>query len=330
MLIDTVTLIVKAGNGGNGAATFLRNGMTSKGGPDGGNGGNGGNIYIKGSTNVSDLREFRFKKKIIATDGTPGARQKLFGKNAPHTTILVPLGTTVKETSTGKIYEIVDEKRNLLIAKGGQGGRGNNEFKSATNQAPDYAEKGTPGQEKQLHLELKLIAEIGLIGLPNAGKSTLLSVLTNATPKIANYPFTTLSPNIGMLGKHPIADIPGLIEGAAHGKGLGATFLKHIEKTKILVHCIEINDDTVEEKYETVRREFAEFNKTLLEKPEIILLTKTDLVTKETVEKYKKHFEKKGKQVFTSSLYDQATIEFLSKMFIRLVEENQPDNPSSS
>jgi ribosome-binding ATPase YchF (GTP1/OBG family) len=163
-------------------------------------------------------------------------------------------------------------------------------------------------------LELRLIAEIGLIGLPNAGKSSLLSVLTHATPKIANYPFTTIEPNIGMLGDHPIADIPGLIEGAAHGRGLGAKFLKHIEKTRILVHCIELTENNVEERYNTVRKEFAEFNKTLLEKPEIILLTKTDLVDEKTVKKYKSMFEKKGKQVLTCSVYDQKSIEALKKV----------------
>jgi GTP-binding protein len=319
MLVDNVTLVVKAGDGGNGAATFLRNGLTARGGPDGGNGGNGGNVYFQGSTNINDLREFRFKKKIYAEDGIAGGKQKLFGKNAPHLTILVPLGTAIKDTNSNKIYEIVDNKRTLLIAKGGHGGRGNTEFKSATNQEPAYAENGTPGEEKTLFLELKLIAEIGLIGLPNAGKSSLLSVLTNATPKIANYPFTTLEPNIGMLGKHPIADIPGLIEGAADGRGLGAKFLKHIEKTKILVHCIELTEDNVKERYETVRHEFKNFNQSLLEKPEIILLTKTDLADEKTVKKYKTMFEKKGLQVLTSSLYDQARVESLSKTLEALV-----------
>lgn len=327
MLIDNVKLTVKAGDGGNGSASFLRNGMTAKGGPDGGNGGNGGSVYFQGSTNISDLREFRYKKKITAEDGIKGGKMKLFGKNADHLTILVPLGTTITDTTSGKTYEIVDDKRSLLIAKGGIGGRGNTEFKSATNQAPEYAEQGTKGQEKELFLELKLIAEIGLIGLPNAGKSSLLSVLTNATPKIANYPFTTLEPNIGMMGKHPIADIPGLIEGAADGKGLGAKFLKHIEKTKILVHCIELTENNVEERYETVRKEFAAFNTSLLEKPEIILLTKTDLVDEKVVNKYKKLFEKKGFQVLTCSLYDQANVDSLMKTFIAIVEkENEEKN----
>ncbi len=321
MLVDTINLFVKAGKGGNGSASLLHNGLTFKGGPDGGNGGNGGNIYVQGSTNITDLREFRFKKKIIADDGVAGGRQKLFGKNASHVTILVPLGTSVADTKLKRVYEITDTHRLLLVAKGGKGGRGNNEFKSSTNQTPEYAENGTPGEEKQLHLELRLIAEIGLIGLPNAGKSSLLSVLTNATPKIADYPFTTLEPNIGMLGTHPIADIPGLIEGAADGRGLGAKFLKHIEKTKILIHCIELAGDNAKTRYETVRHEFEHFNKSLLEKPEIILLTKTDLADEKTIKKYKDIFEKKGKQVLTCSLYDQKSVDTLQKTLETLLEK---------
>ncbi len=322
MLIDNVALFIKAGDGGNGSASLLHNGLTFKGGPDGGNGGNGGNIYIQGSTNINDLREFQFKKKIRAQDGIAGGKQKLFGKNAPHVTLLVPLGTTVTDTKLERTYEIIDTTRLLLVAKGGKGGRGNTAFKSATNQTPEYAEHGKPGEEKKLLLEVRLIAEIGLIGLPNAGKSSLLSVLTNATPKIANYPFTTLEPNIGMLENHPIADIPGLIEGAATGRGLGAKFLKHIEKTKILLHCIELNEDNAEKRYTTVRQEFTNFNKTLLDKPEIILLTKTDLADEKTVLKIRKIFEKKGKQVLTCSVYDPKSITLLRKELLERVEND--------
>lgn len=320
MLIDNITLFVKAGDGGNGSASLLHNGLTFKGGPDGGNGGNGGNIYIQGSNNINDLREFRFKKKIVAQDGIAGGKQKLYGKNAPHMTLLVPLGTSVTDTKLERTYEITDTKRLLLVAKGGKGGRGNTTFKSATNQTPEYAEYGKPGEEKKLFLELRLIAEIGLIGLPNAGKSSLLSVLTSATPKIADYPFTTLEPNIGMLGKHPIADIPGLIEGASSGRGLGAKFLKHIEKTKILIHCIELTGNNIVERYETIRNEFEHFNQALLEKPEIILLTKADLVNEKIIKKYKELLSKKGKQVLTCSLYDENSIETLRNTLEQLVE----------
>ncbi len=320
MLVDNIPLIVKAGNGGDGAATFLRNESTARGGPDGGNGGNGGNIYFQGSNNINDLREFRYKKKIVAEDGIPGKNKKLFGKNAEHLTIFLPLGTRITDTASGKVIEITDTKTPFLIAKGGKGGRGNTEFKSATNQAPRYAEKGTFGEEKKLFLELRLIADVGLIGLPNAGKSSLLSVLTNATPKIGAYAFTTLEPNIGMLGKHAIADIPGLIEGASKGKGLGVEFLKHIEKTKVLVHCIDSSSEDVQKDYSTVRNEFEQYNTSLLEKPEIILLTKIDLADEETIKKNVKILEKKNKQVLTASIYKPETLDILRQTLENLLK----------
>ena len=313
MLVDNINLIIKAGNGGDGAATFLRNEMTAKGGPDGGNGGNGGNIYFQGSTNVNDLREFRFKKRIEAQSGIPGKHKKLFGKNAEHLTILLPLGTRVTDINSGKVIEIIDNKTPILIAKGGEGGRGNTEFKSATNQAPRYAEKGTFGEEKKLFLELRMIADVGLIGLPNAGKSSLLSVLTNAKPKIGNYAFTTLEPNIGIMNKHAIADIPGLIEGASRGRGLGVEFLKHIEKTKVLVHCIDSSNENVDKAYSTVRNEFEQYNTSLLDKPEIILLTKTDLADEDQIKKNVKILEKKGKKVLTASIYQPETLKLLKQ-----------------
>ncbi len=311
MLVDNIGLIIKAGNGGDGAATFLRNESTAKGGPDGGNGGNGGNIYFQGSTNINDLREFRYKKKITADDGVAGKHKKLFGKNAEHLTIFLPLGTRVTDTASNQAIEITDTATPILIAKGGKGGRGNTEFKSATNQAPKYAEKGTPGEEKKLFLELRLIADVGLIGLPNAGKSSLLSVLTNATPKIGAYAFTTLEPNIGMMNGHAIADIPGLIEGASKGKGLGVEFLKHIEKTKVLVHCIDSLSENVQKDYSIIRQEFEQYNTSLLDKPEIILLTKTDLADEETIKKNITILQKQGKKVLTASIYNPESLDSL-------------------
>lgn len=308
MLVDNVTIEIKAGDGGAGASSFLRNGLTSRGGPDGGNGGNGGDIYFQGTNNLNDLRMFRFKKKLRADDGIAGSDQKKHGKNASDLTILVPLGTKITETETEKTYEIRDTTTPILLARGGRGGRGNTEFKNAVNQAPTYAESGTPGQRKELFLELKLIAEIGLIGLPNAGKSSLLAVLTNANPKIGDYPFTTLEPNIGMMGIHPIADIPGLIEGASKGRGLGVSFLKHIEKTKIIIHCIESNAEDALKRYETVRLEFEEYNPELLEKPEIVLLTKSDLADEKTIGKNTAIFTKMGKKVLTCSVVDDKSL----------------------
>lgn len=312
MLVDSITLQIKAGNGGNGAVSFLRNGQKARGGPDGGNGGNGGDIYFQGTTNVSDLGEFRFKKKIKAEDGVPGGRSNLFGKNAKHTVILLPLGTQVTNTETGETIEITDEVP-VLIAKGGKGGRGNNEFKSATNQTPKYAEDGEQGEDKILSLELKFIADIGLVGLPNAGKSSLLAVLTNAHPKIGDFPFTTIEPNVGMMGSHMIADIPGLIEGASSGKGLGIKFLKHIEKTKLLIHCIDIQEQNPKKAYETVRTEFGQYNISLLEKPEIILITKTDLVSDDVIKEKIINLKKRGRKILTCSIYDEKSIEKLKE-----------------
>ncbi len=322
MLVDNVTITIKAGDGGNGASTFLRNGMTARGGPDGGNGGNGGNVYFQGSNNINDLRMFRFKKKLTAESGVPGKSKRLYGKNAEDMTIFVPVGTKIKDVDTEKTYDITNTTTPVLLAKGGKGGRGNLQFKTSTNQAPTYAESGTLGQRKTLSLELKLIADIGLIGLPNAGKSTLLAALTNATPKIADYPFTTLEPNIGMLGIHPIADIPGLIEGASIGRGLGIKFLKHIEKTKLIIHCIELSEQDVKKRYETVRQEFEKFNSELLKKPEIILLTKTDMVDEKSVAKNIKIFEKMGKKVLAYSFIDDESFKRLKKEIEKFLTSN--------
>ncbi len=316
MLVDSVTITVRAGNGGTGVVTFLRNSMTAKGGPNGGNGGNGGSIFFRGSTHINDLQPFRYKKKIVAEDGVAGRAKNMFGANAPDTIVELPLGTTVTETKSGRTYSIDDTVTIIKIARGGHGGRGNKEFATATNRTPMYAEPGTDGEEKEIHLNLRLIARVGLIGLPNAGKSSLLAQLTNARPAIGNYPFTTLSPNIGMMGKYAIADIPGLIEGASTGKGLGITFLKHIEKTKILVHCIDASAPDPEKAYETVRQEFRQYSAELLEKPEIIVLTKTDLADPETVASYQKIFTKMKKEVLTASIYNPESIE---KLHIRLL-----------
>jgi GTP-binding protein len=312
MLVDNIDLTIKAGDGGKGMVSFMKMGHKS-GGPDGGNGGNGGNIYFQGSHNLSDLRQFRFRKEIIAENGVDGGRKNLFGKYAPHITVYLPLGTQVSDTVTGKVFEITNDTDLILAAKGGIGGRGNTEFKSATNQAPRYAEKGTPGESKILFLELKLIADIGLVGLPNSGKSSLLAALTSARPKIGNYPFTTLEPNIGVLGRYAIADIPGLIEGASKGRGLGIAFLRHIEKTKLLVHCLESFDTNIKKTYEIVRREFKEYQVSLLDKPEIILLTKTDLAGKKILEKNLGIFRKMGKKVLSFSIYDPGSIGLLKQ-----------------
>ncbi len=327
MLVDDVTISVKAGDGGNGAITF----HPGKGGPSGGNGGRGGDVYIIGINDIDALSQFKFKKRLLAQDGEPGGRQDKDGRDARDLYIKVPVGTRIAVNNSNWIYEIVDTNTPFLLAKGGKGGLGNDEFKSSTNQTPRYAEKGQLGQEKKVHLELRLIAQIGLIGLPNAGKSSLLQALTNAHPKIGSYPFTTLEPNLGVMfaGSNPavrgedwsgdkidnnqliLADIPGLIEGASIGRGLGIKFLKHIEKTNIIAHMIDITQDKPLESYKTVREEFEKYNPELLNKKEIIILTKTDLLDKKEIEKKVKIMKKLDKTVIAVSIIDDESLKNL-------------------
>lgn len=317
MLVDDVVITIKAGDGGNGNASLKRNAQTAKGGPDGGNGGNGGNIYVQGSHNVSDLSIFRFKKEIRAQPGGDGGRKNLFGKNADSITVYVPLGTHITDLSQNTVYEIADTNTPILVAQGGKGGRGNNEFKTSTNQTPRYAEFGEKGEQKTLRLELRLIADIGLVGLPNAGKSSLLAALTNARPKIGAYPFTTLEPNLGVMNGLILADIPGLIEGASSGKGLGIKFLKHIEKTKLLVHCIDVTSEDLLKAYTVVQNEFTHYNQSLAKKPEIVLLTKTDLTSQDSLKQKVKILKKKNKNIKTLSIYNKESIEALKEYLTR-------------
>ena len=330
MLIDNVTLVVKAGDGGNGVATFQRTAMKARGGPDGGNGGNGGDVLVQGSPNVHDLRYFRYKKKVVGENGGHGTKHNGFGKNAKHIVIEVPLGTRITDVDTGNIIEIESAEKPVLIARGGAGGFGNVKFKSATNQAPTHRELGGAGEVKNFRLELRIIAEVGLIGLPNAGKSSLLAALTNATPAIGAYPFTTLEPSIGMFGKHAIADIPGLIEGASHGVGLGIKFLKHIEKTKILVHCIDITGEDLLGAYKTIRTEFHEFNASLLDKPEIIFLNKTDLIDAKQAEEAIRVFSLTHARVYAGSTFDPKSMDGLKRIITDLLAFPATDEPKSA
>lgn len=318
MLIDEAIITIRGGNGGNGSSSLKRNAQTAKGGPDGGNGGNGGNVYIQGTNDITALSSFRYKKSVTAEDGVKGGRQNLYGRNGKDTIILVPFGTKITNLDTKKEFDVTEALEKFVIAKGGKGGRGNNEFKSATNQTPTYAEKGEKGETKRLLLELKLIADIGFIGLPNSGKSSLLSVLTNAHPKIGNYSFTTLEPNLGVMEGLIIADIPGLIEGASEGKGLGIKFLKHIERTKILLHCIDVQSENIVKDYETVTNELSKYSELLKNKKVIIALTKADLVDKEALKTKLKEVEKLCNIVISVSIYDDQSLDLLKKEIQKL------------
>lgn len=278
MLIDEVRITIKAGDGGSGIVHFYSDRFRPKGGPDGGDGGNGGSVYFKAVSDISRLNQFRNVKKLQAQNGSPGGSNQKTGKNGQDLIIDIPVGTVVNYDN-GTSVELTDIGQTVLVAKGGKGGRGNYSFRSSTNVTPQEAQPGQKTEPKNLFLQLKLIAQIGLIGLPNAGKTSLLNELTSAKAKVANYPFTTLEPNLGVLRSgHIIADIPGLIEGASVGKGLGVKFLKHIERTRLLVHCVSCDSLDPLNDYQTVRRELENYSATLAQKPEIIIVTKSDLI----------------------------------------------------
>lgn len=275
MLIDEVEVKFKAGNGGNGKVSFRKTGR----GPDGGNGGRGGDLYIVSSNDLTLLNQFSRVKIVSAEDGVSGGSGDKDGRKGKSIEVYLPNGTSVIDKNSGK--EIISLERvgqSVLLCKGGDGGMGNHHYASPTNTTPKVAQTGFPGQEIESVLSLKLIAEFGLIGLPNSGKSSLLNELTGANAKTANYSFTTISPNLGVINGRVIADIPGLIEGASDGRGLGINFLKHIEKVKTLIHCIDSTSDNYERDYLTVRAEMEKYNAKILDKNEIVVLTKSDLV----------------------------------------------------
>ena len=309
--IDEAIIHVKAGDGGNGCLSFRREKYVPRGGPDGGDGGNGGSCIVHARTGLTTLMDVRYRKEFKADCGTNGMGKKMFGKRGDDAVIVVPVGTLIKDAASGKVLaDMTRSEEEFVAAKGGRGGRGNARFATSTNQAPRKAEEGKPGEEKTIKLELKLLADVGLIGFPNAGKSTLISAISNARPKIADYPFTTKVPHLGVveLGDERsfvVADIPGLIEGANKGAGMGIQFLKHIERTKVLLHLIDLADPSHPdplEAYKILRAELKAFSPDLLKNPEIIVLTKIDLpVVEENTAKMKRAFSKMKKEVFAVS-----------------------------
>lgn len=319
MLIDEATIEIKAGDGGDGKVSFRREKFIPKGGPDGGNGGDGGNLYFIGTGDLGALGKFRYQKKFSAEDGQAGGKKKRTGKGGQDKIIPLPVGTFIKDLETGETWEINKPEEKFLIAKAGKGGLGNWEFRSATNQTPRYAGKGTPGQKRELFLELRLVADIGLIGLPNAGKSSLLNELTRAKVKVAAYPFTTLEPNLGVMDGLILADLPGLIEGASKGRGLGFKFLKHVKKTKILVHCLSLESTDPFKDYQTIRKELGEYEKELLDKPEIILLTKSDLVSSKELASAMKKLKSAKREILSCSVYSEESLKKLEEKLVLLV-----------
>lgn len=291
--VDEATIRVQAGNGGHGCLSFRREKFIEKGGPDGGDGGHGGNVYLVANDAVNTLADFRVARKFKAENGQPGAGRNKTGKSGVDLDVIVPCGTVVHEIDTNELIgDLTEAGQRLMVAEAGRGGLGNTRFKSSTNRAPRKTTQGTPGEKRHLKLELKLLADVGLVGLPNAGKSTLIRAMSAARPKVADYPFTTLHPNLGVVAVGPLqsfvmADIPGLIEGAAEGAGLGIQFLKHLQRTKLLLHLVDIapidpDADPVIE-FRAIEQELVRFSEDLAEKPRWLVLNKIDLLTDQDV-----------------------------------------------
>ncbi len=296
--VDYVKVHVSSGNGGKGSAHLRREKYVPKGGPDGGDGGRGGHVIVKGNESLWTLLHYKFQRHFKAGHGEHGSKNRSTGADGANVYLEVPLGTVVKETASGKVLvEITEHGQEEIVLEGGLGGRGNWHFKSATNQTPRYAQPGIPGSESDLTLELKVLADVGLVGFPNAGKSTLLSVLTSAKPKIADYPFTTLKPNLGIVQYRDfksfvMADIPGIIEGAAEGKGLGHYFLRHIERNAILLFLIPADSIDVSREYEILLNELKEYNPELLDKERLVAISKSDMLDEELREEMGKEVKK--------------------------------------
>ncbi len=318
IFVDEVTIDVKAGDGGNGAVAFRKEKFVPFGGPNGGDGGKGGDIYIESDSNLSTLLDFRYQRHYEAERGIHGTSRDMHGKNAGDLTLKVPVGTTATDATTGRIIaDLTKHGEKAMIARGGEGGRGNAHFANSTHQAPKFAENGEPGEEKSITLELKLLADVGLIGYPNVGKSTLIAALSAAKPKIADYPFTTLVPNLGVVcvddeRTFVIADIPGLIEGASEGVGLGHQFLRHVERTRLLCHLIDVSDtsgrDPMDD-YAIINRELANYNEELALLPQVVVLNKTDIADPEIVEMLRAEFADEDKPVFVVSAATRSGLE---------------------
>lgn len=319
--LDEITIKAKAGKGGDGVVRWRQEKFVAKGGPNGGNGGRGGDVYIRAVRSLRVLDQYRSKKEFAAKDGEDGGSKSFTGANGDAIVIDFPVGSKVTDLTRGQSWELVKEGQEIKILKGGAGGYGNEHFKSSTNQTPQESTPGREGEEAELHIEVSLIADVGLVGFPNAGKSSLLNALTNATAKIGDYPFTTIDPNLGDLYGFIVADIPGLIEGASEGKGLGTQFLRHIAKTSLIVHLISFEQPNMMKAYETIREELTKYGRGLDEKKEVILLTKTDTADEKTIAAAVKKFEKLGSPVFTVTLFDDASVKAFKDELIKMLKK---------
>ncbi len=329
MFVDIAKIYLKAGDGGNGAVSFHREKYVAAGGPDGGDGGRGGNIILVADTNLSTLADFRYKRKYIAPNGENGGAKRCSGKRGEDLIVRVPKGTLVKDAETGRIMADISTDEPVVLLKGGNGGWGNSHFATSTRQIPRFSKSGNPGQSAEVTLELKLLADVGLVGFPNVGKSTLVSVVSEAKPKIANYHFTTLTPVLGVVkmgegSSFVMADIPGLIEGAGSGAGLGHEFLRHVDRCRLLLHVLDISGsegrDPIED-FDRINSELKVFSEELSERPMIVVANKCDLVEEEKIEEYRKYFEDKGYAFFPiMAAIAEGTKELINYTAARLAE----------
>lgn len=330
--VDYVKIYCRSGKGGAGSLHFRREKYIPKGGPDGGDGGRGGDIILRGNAQMWTLLHLRYTKHLMAGDGVPGGSNQLTGAAGKDVYIDVPLGTVSYVAETREMLgEITEDGQTIVLLKGGRGGKGNAFFKSATMQAPKFCQPGEPSQEQWIVLELKLLADVGLVGFPNAGKSTLLSVVSAARPEIADYPFTTLVPNLGIVSYYDnrsfvMADIPGIIEGAAEGKGLGIRFLRHIERNSTLLFMVPANTNDVKKEYDILLNELKKYNPELMDKDRILAITKCDLVDEDKIKEIKKHLPKKVPHVFICSVTGQGINELKDLIWLTLNRDEDGEN----
>lgn len=332
--IDEVKIFVRAGNGGDGAATFRREAFVPRGGPSGGDGGDGGSVILLADEQLSTLLDLRYQQRYSAPHGTPGMSRDKYGKAGEDTIVRVPVGTLVKDEDTGEVLaDLVTAGTRFVAAQGGKGGRGNIHFATATYQSPTEAEKGVPGEARTLVLELKLLADVGLLGYPNVGKSTFISAVSRAKPKIANYPFTTLTPNLGVVGmsggrSFVLADIPGLIEGASEGQGLGHRFLRHVERCRVLVHLVELNEDPSREPlkdWEVINRELERYDPELAKRPQVVALSKLDVTeAREAYPELQKRFAERGVELHAVSAATGDGMKPLLEVVWKLLSAEKP------
>ena len=328
MFIDKVKIYMKSGNGGNGAVSFHTEKYVPNGGPDGGDGGRGGDVILRGNRNYWTLLHLKYDRHVFAGHGGNGSKCKSFGKDGEDKIIDVPCGTVVYNAETGEyICDVTEHDQKIVLLKGGRGGLGNWHFRTATRQAPRFAQPGEPMQELTVIMELKLLADVGLVGFPNAGKSTLLSAVSSARPKIANYPFTTLEPNLGIVpyreGKSFVmADIPGIIEGASEGRGLGLRFLRHIERNSLLLFMVPGDTDDIKKEYEVLLNELATFNPDMLDKQRILAITKSDMLDEELIQMLEEHLPEDVPHVFISSLTGQGISQLKDLLWVALNSES--------